>query len=324
MNADLIHSDEATWDEWARLAKNQYCEAMEGLRAYPPGGLVLRGHALPDPVPRPNPSLVEILLKVTIATTKDIFTVGQAVYRAEHCNGCWEARRYALLTNRTAIFLYGEVCPSERDAWMVCYFMYECDRRFSWLSDSCATIQESPTNCDRLIGKDFAEQEVARVNFESRRQPHLFALCLELGLDAVLEPGDLRLRIAIAKDQVLNTGKWEDSNLSEDLRPTLDKLVRRHQRRQAPKAQRRFKALDDLVSNWLTSGYAMLTKKDLTLLINDKHGTSFSVPVLKKLCQRLGLCSKRVKNENAFKYTGVDLEKRLLATNERMSARLKM
>jgi len=294
----------------AEDAMNRYLDLKSGLREYDQP-LLLRGKVLPGELTGKGRQLVERLLNVTVATGDFSEVVGFKAYRAKPSDGQWEAGVYAAMTPKMEEGPFNSaVFDSKETCWMACDLWCEQDR-WTGKGTSRKMIQGNPFSCARLTEDDFKSQELTCLNYERQRQPALYELTYELGVDAVLEPDDERLKLAMVKDGILMTGKWPDPlpKKYQHLVEELSKLFKRSQLPNWPKVRLRLDVYAHLAKCWYTEGYCFMLQKELTGFINARFGTHFRVGTLARQCQRMGLPSKRLRPPPKMILSGEDLEK---------------
>jgi len=192
----------------AECGKNRYVQLITALRTIQGDELTLRGEEPPQKGPGRHRKLVEHLLKISVATTNYTCSIGFAAYRADRSQKGWDAAFCRVLMNgKEKEIRARKPCVSNDEAWALSDISFELNRGKEELASN-ETIHGVPAQSERYTKKDFNLQELARINFEHLRQPYLFQLCLELGLDAVVKPTDIRLLVAKQQDRIYLTGRW--------------------------------------------------------------------------------------------------------------------
>jgi hypothetical protein len=308
----LYSDSEEVLQAYAHDAKNRHVLLLTELRKKEKRRFLLRGQISPEEYPKKGRFLVEILLNSRVATTDYHESIGILDYRPVQKGKAWWACRYSIDGDRQEKLVRRYPCPSEEAAWEVCGLWYHCNHARDVVR-SYQEIGEPPINCSDLTVEDIQHTELALINLQKLHQPHLFDLCLELGLHAVVHKGDERVEIAQLKDAALMTGEW-NRKLEEKYPGLLVDLVHLAQlsrKNTTVGAKRRRKAVDYMVRNWIKAGLCFLTRRKLAGLMNHMFKTAFKPKTLDRLCQRLKLPSKHDKKTEPRPLSGPSLEELL-------------
>lgn len=313
--------------EAIRAASNRYLQTITALRNSEP--LALRGESEQCELEGQGKTLLELLIRGERDSTSFCRKVGFVVYRVERHGRNWEARRYCMSSMEEKVPLGFLTFRTKKEASTACDIWYRCNRRSSSLADYCCAIQEVPSYfvsrvLDGSAGEDEKPLSVqdfegafeALVNFQKTVQPAFFALCLELGFDAIVDEQDSRIRAARLKDAVLE-GARIPNPLPEEfvhLKACLKNLARRYKRLQSsPKRIVLNKVKADLVRHWISGGYLFLSKGELASLMNQKYGTDFTGAAIAGTCHRLKLKAHRLQSP-LEQFEGKVLEERIKRT----------
>lgn len=288
-----------TWEtyqrEFAQDAKYRCVQLITSLQAVQKQNLVLRGEGLERKVRGLGRPLIEYLLKARVADRRFRHAIRFAVYRVVRRKRGWVPCRFPTLMDGTELRpTKGPVYDTEDEAWAFCELWFQDDKHNESLAKA-GVIVSPPIDCTQITEDDFMQQELVRVNVERFRQPNLYKLCVELGLETAVKSNDIRLGLARLKDRILNSGRWPDY-LPRKYHPFLRELWHAHEKSKTHSSREnraRNKVRVYIAKYGFFGGLNFDSKADLTAHINRKFGTKYKVATLARDCKRLGMPTKR-------------------------------